>query len=761
MNSLSRVLKISVWWLALSGGILVQLGLARCVRAQESARQAQLEEVEGNLAVLWAQVHETPESFQAWNILLTSETMAVHARAWAEGLELSPEQLQILREEARQRVLKQWREARPQDAGPELVLIFAISGPGAQEEALLDLVERFPSDPVPVERAAMARLNRGDQPGARVLLEDFLRRSSDNPAAYRLLVSHEQVLGNSEKASQWLLRWVELAPSDPVLLSTWLSSGMDDREPRRTAELVARRLATIEPDERTLGLCSKLARKRNGAFQSQGRSCLAQLAARTDKSNLANRAAMTLTELTVAEGDWSRAMEAIGELPDELRLQTTLRIVNRIPVPDGCKDRIRLVRGLLPQEGGHEEAVSLAHSLFECAGRTGARALFVQLLREAPARKLRALVDAWSWELNGAIQGELPAESAEVVAERLREEPTVKEAWGALERIYRVEGRHEARLSLLQRWRRSLPDSFRNSEALQLADELVRQERFDEAAAFLRGRLNQGHDGRLSEELRKILIVSGNVDASRQVVRDLENRGDEDSLALAHYLSARLALEQGDARAAEGAAWAQIDSARPRRESALILLTLATQAQGEESAGRLAARLCADYRHALDLRGNGNCAASLLMEIGSASAAKAALAQGQQKLPDNVQGLRSLGASAKSLEDWQLAERIFERMLELESKRKSGGWVGLAQVYSGRRDLGALEQLLTRGRRELESLPVEFLIALGRGHLQLDSPRRAIDLLLEARTALPEGSEPAYINADLRKAYTAFGGKEE
>ncbi len=89
MNNISSGGKAGVWWRGLCGLVLVLLVLAGPAQAQDPARQKQLEELEANLAVLRQQVEETPDSFRAWNSLLTAETMAVYSRAWGQGLELS------------------------------------------------------------------------------------------------------------------------------------------------------------------------------------------------------------------------------------------------------------------------------------------------------------------------------------------------------------------------------------------------------------------------------------------------------------------------------------------------------------------------------------------------------------------------------------------------------------------------------------------------------------------------------------------------
>jgi TPR repeat protein len=153
------------------------------------------------------------------------------------------------------------------------------------------------------------------------------------------------------------------------------------------------------------------------------------------------------------------------------------------------------------------------------------------------------------------------------------------------------------------------------------------------------------------------------------------------------------------------------------------------------------------------------CAAGLLAEAGAGEAAAGFLRQRAGELPEDVGELRNVAGTAQQAGQLDVAEQAMRRILEVDPRSESG-WTHLGVFLEKQERLEDLERLLERARRELPAPPVDLLRAVGRARVAAADALGGLEALQEARAALPPGSEPGWLDHELRNAYAAFGRQQ-
>jgi hypothetical protein len=739
-----------------------------------------------------------------WGTVMMSVTMLEHRRAQLEGR--APDA-----EGAQEALLERWAAARPGSAGPELFRLFRVENQAARLPGVLGLAARHPDDPLVLSHAGMLLRSFGRTAEAGELLEAHAERHPEKGSAWRLLAEHYGSLQNETRVIGAVRRWAEAAPDDPTLIEGWTSAGLDRVDPEATARLIERFLEQPHDRAEALEVCGRLARAEGSPHRAAARRCVVRFAAGAPSSSAASgepsdepgpgaeasaqmaeqtreRAIGLLAELAAAEGDWSSLLESLETLEPAARGRALVASARRIEAPAQCSERIELLRAALTDVGSDistdanadgTSRQSIASAVRGCEQRPAAQDLFLGLLEGAPPEQVPSVLGAWVSRVNGVVRGEVPAGTASLLEARLERDPAAGELYRALATVYELEGEAERRFELLSRWSERAPESMRAQEATDLAWELAASGETEAAVALLEDRLARAFSPQEAELLWQILAEPAvpadaewpdeaawleAVERADRWVGELIASGDPYRAAFGHVLAARGALLRGDAASAERHYLEAVRSSEhPRDEWVTEMMSALADSAGAERLAEIALAVCEltplQQRH----RGRDACATTLLARSGNAEAvSKLAEATGapslSEALPEDEPSLTSLAFAVQD-SDPELAERAWRRLLELDPMDE-GVWGNYAAFLDRQGRHEEVEALLPLLRERFEEPSSHLLRTVARARLGLGRPEGSIDLLEEARAALPAGANPAWIDAELREAHAAIGRRE-
>ncbi|HVS62411.1 MAG TPA: hypothetical protein VMT85_02790 [Thermoanaerobaculia bacterium] len=734
--------------------------------------EEQLEQVfAAALAISDDEAAEPMHVLQAWGTVMMSATVLEARRAQELGRASDAEQVQDA-------LLERWRELRPAAAGPDLMRLLQIQDQEARAPGLLELVESHPDDPLVLSQVGTTLRSLGQAARVTELLEAHAERHPTSGSAWRLLAEHYGSQQNQTLEISALVRWAEAKPDDPALIDRWLGAGLDRLEPEASARLLERFFDRPRDDPRALETCARLARVEDSPHRSAARRCVARVAGSSreddDGARARERAIGVLAELAAAEGDWTSLLDSLEALEPEARGRALVASAYRIGAPSHCSQRIELLRAALPgapAEGSLHSSIATAARA--CDQRPAARSLFLDLLESAPSDRVARVLGAWASRVNGVLRGDVPAGAAAVLEARLEREPRSGDLYRALDSVYELAGEPDRRLELLQRWMENAPDSMGSREVTALAWELAARGETGEAVGLLERRLGRSFSQEEAELLWQIYAEPAvpddeewpdeaawreGLERADRWAGELIAGGEPSRAAFGHVLAARGAIFRDDLAAAERHYLEALGTIEhPRDEWVTEMLGALSDSASAERIAEIALLACEQTAMTQRHRGRGACATTLLSRSGNVEAV-AEITALVGELPDDEDSLLSLAFSAQQA-DPELAERAWRRLLELDPMDATvwGNFAGFLAKH-GRAE--EIEALLAQARERFGRVPSGLLQTVGRARIASNQPEGAIEILEEARAALPAGADPAWVDADLREAYAAIGGRE-
>ena len=290
---------------------------------------------------------------------------------------------------------------------------------------------------------------------------------------------------------------------------------------------------------------------------------------------------------------------------------------------------------------------------------------------------------------------------------------------------------------------------MRDEQVLDLAEQLVRHDRSGDAVALLEERLERGFRPLLAEALWAADLDLDGAAAAERLATRLAAAEHPAEAAFGERLLARGALLRGDLAAAESHFWKAQDPERLDPELAVELLTVIGLQGGDAVLAAAAGRLCADGGgpYAEDPR----CAANLLtgMRRGDLAATAIPGLTGEE----TAEELTRIASLARTAGRSDLQEQATRRLLEVDPLNDSG-WSALGSLLEEQGRVDELVALLARSRDVYPEPPVTLARSAGRA-LTASDPTRAVEVLLEARDALPAKADwsRSWIDHELRGAY--------
>ena len=698
---------------------------------------------------------------QTWGVVLMDAVVLERRKAMAgapEGAEPPP----VDGEAVTERVLERWHEARPDSAGPDLFRAFRLQqDPEAKRAAILAALEHYPDDPLAVSAATNEMRHAGESERAREVVEGFASRHPDRSIAYQFLA--QDAGDNVTRISEILGRWARALPRDPKLVSALMGSNLARNDPEAAGRILDAYFASRPGKAEDFQACREVAERGPESFRAAARACVARTAADSDAPAwVVEQATSTLVGAAAAEGDWNGLLSALGQLEPAARARALAAAANKVPAPERCADRVALLSEAAKSLGDDESFYSAAAgSLLPCAHQPAADRLFLDLLRRAPESRVANVLGRWVSRVNGEVHGDLPAGAIGVLEERLQEEPEGSRLYRALDLAYQASGEEEKRFALLGRWQQAAPDTFWPDEALELAGAYLARGKPGEAVKVLEHQLERNFSPKVVEALWELYQETQGDQRAESFADELISSGDPARAGSGHHMAARSALERGDFGAAERHYWKALESERVEGKDVgvelLATMTLAGESTQLEPTAR---RICQEAHLAQNASEVPECAARLLTRVGQGEAASHFLQAQAANLPTDLESLRSMARTAESAGQTDVAERALRRILELDPKAESS-WAGLGLFFEKQGRADEVLDLLDRSRDQFSPPPVDLARCAARALTTAGEPKRAIELLLEARGALPatagaEWSRDA-VNKDLRDAYAALG----
>ena len=692
---------------------------------------------------------------QTWNAVLMEAVTVERVKELAGGPEADMAG-------AVERVLKRWHEARPDAAGPDLFRAFRLQqDPEAKRAAILAILERYPDDAFAVWQAINELQNAGETGRARELAEGFASRHPDRSIAYRFLVWNAR--GNLTQMAEALERWARALPHDPELVSSLIGTDLPRRDPEVASRILDAYFAGDPGKAEDFEACRLVAEHGPASFQATAWACVARAAADPEApKEVVERATSTLVAAAAAEGDWDKLFSALDTLKPAARARALVSASFQVPAPERCADRVALLSEATNALGDEDESLygAASSSLYPCAGQPAAEKLFLDLIRRTPESRILDVLSRWIIRVNGVPRGELPPGAVAALEHRLLEEPDGSGLYGGLDLVYEASGDRDKRFELLGRWRRDDPSSFSGDEATELASGLAERGKEAEAIAVLEEHFDRGLRPEGIEALWALYLGSKGTERAERFAEDLIASDDDYRAGLGHQLAARSALERGDFAGAERHYWKALEGTAPPRGAEVELLATIALAGDSEQLEPAAQRICQETKLARDPNQVPECAAELLTRAGQGEAASRFLEAQSSNLPSDLESLRGLASTAEAAGKSEVVERARRRILELDPK-DGNNWAGLGLFLEKQGRAEEVADLLDRSRDRFTPPPLNLARAAGRALTAAGEPKRAIEILLEARGALPatEGGEWArsWINKELRDAYEALG----
>lgn len=705
---------------------------------------------------------EPLQTLQAWGVVMMNAVMVERVRS-ITGLKPGSPPRPANAQAAMERVLERWHRERPESGGPELLRVLRLQhDPATKRAALLQLLDRYPDDPLVVWQAANELRQAGETQQATAVVEDFAERNPKRSVAYHLLA--QDAGSNVTRRSEILQRWARALPGDSGLVGFAIGSELARQDPAATERILQDFFETSPGKADDFQACRQVAEKGPAEFRPEAQACIARIAAdpRTP-SELAKQATTAMLAAAAAEGNWNGLLSALDDLEPAARAQALVVAADRIPAPQRCADRVAILSELLNLLGSDDDLYSpAAASLGPCSARPEARSLYVTLIQQAPPARLPEVVRRWETSRGNQAGSGLPAGGIAALEQRLRNEPRAAGIYGALDLAYKTSGDEEKRFQLLRRWQRDAPRSFTGAQAVGLAQAFERRAQPDEAIAVLEGQVRSGGGvvPNAVNELWRLYGETGSPARADSFADELLSSGSSYLEGLGHHLAARSDLTRRDFAGAESHYWKALES--HVNSSAVATELLAAIATSGDTRGleSTAEKICRQTELARNSKDVPACAASLLARAGQTRAASHSLQAQAAGLPDDLESLRTLAATARTAGQMEVAERALRRILEIDPKDENN-WVQLGLVLESRGRTDELVDLLDRSRQQFPTPPVSLARAAGRALASTNQPERGIRILVEARNDLPAGDSGKWnrreIDAELRQAYAALG----
>src|SRR5262249_50280778 len=144
----------------------------------------------------------------------------------------------------RDRIFAEWKAARPDDATPYLAQMQGSVPPEKMDDAVLDLVPRFPDDPRLLSRAAQILVGRDQAKSAEEMLNAALARHPERSELYGAAIGFYRTLSNETRRREVVEAWIERQPGNPDALRNWLMDELmkpaSARDPREASGRIER-----------------------------------------------------------------------------------------------------------------------------------------------------------------------------------------------------------------------------------------------------------------------------------------------------------------------------------------------------------------------------------------------------------------------------------------------------------------------------------------------------------------------------------------
>lgn len=703
---------------------------------------------------------ETPFlTLQAWGSILAQAAVVERIRGSvgsASGT-VPPPRDAAAAEEA---LLDRWQRLRPDSGGPDLFRAFRVRDPEARRAAIVALLDRYPQDPLVLSQATHELRTAGEVERATAALENFVARNPERSVGYSLLTSDAR--GNETRTAEVLERWAQALPGDPAMVTRWLQSRLPKQRPEATHRMLSEFFAGRPSGEASLNACIDVLREGGEPFADAARACVAEVAADPASSEHASkRATSAMVGVAAESGDWSRLLTTLDALEPQARVSALITAARELEAPARCGDRIELLTAASEALGNEDsEYAGVASALAPCFEAQEARALFLAVLREAPAGAAERIVRSQLIIMNGAWRGELPEGTVEALEGLLEQDPDAPALFSALDIAYQLGDADEKRFDLLRRWQHLGGPSFRGEQAVALASALAARDQPEEAVAVLEPQLEKSFDHRVADLLWALYRQTEGEERADRLAEKLMASDNPSKEQAGHRLAARSAVARQELGAAEAQYWKALEGQAPHLDVAVELLLTVSLSGDTARLEPTAVRICEETKLRDPKSGVPQCAADLLTRAGQADAAAGVLASRDGDLPADLDALRNLSATAQAAGDLELAERALRRTLEIDPGNDSN-WLGLGLFFEKQGRFEEVADLLQRSRERFSPPPFLLARAAARALTAADQPRRAIPILLEARGALPdtEGGQwgRSWANHELREAYEALG----
>lgn len=753
---------IALLWMA--SAIVIAAGGLPALAQGGSTETPDLEAMEAELegafqAALEMSDEEPVHVLQAWGSVLMQAVMVERARAMSEageGVEPPPLDHQAVTEA----VLDRWQRLRPEAGGPELFRALGLQDPAEKRAAVAALLDRHPDDPLVVWQAVNELRQAGEATRATEVLHSFLARNPDRPLAHRFLA--QDARGNQTRLADVLERWSRATPGDPDLVMAWLASDLPRQDLEATYRVLDELFARGPTGENGFRACLQILRMDLGSHADRARACVARFAGDPDvPDRVAEQATSALVGLAAGEGDWSSLLAALDSLEPADRVRALLSAALELEKPRQCGevlDLLTVASEALGEEGSSYATV--ASALRGCSHQPAAQELFLSLLRQVPAEQAAGVVHRWVSRTNGVWRGELPPGAAGVLERRLDEDPASPRLLEALDVVHQIEGRGDRRFEILRRWHRLDPQSLRSEHVVALAHGLADRGEADASVELLEGRLESRIEPEVVDALWALYLGGDDPERAERFAADLLAGGEPWQARAGHLLLARSALVREDLAAAEARYWKALETDVPRPDLAVELLAALSWHGDTERLAGVARRLCEETALAGRADEVPGCAADLLTRAGRGEEAAGFLAARAADLPEDVESLRELARTAQAAGEAEVAERALRQALELDP-RSEESWTGLGRFLEEQGRAEEVAELLERSRERFSPPPSYLYRSAGRALTAEGQPRRAIAVLQEARSTLPQGEggdwSRGWIDAELREAYRVLG----
>jgi uncharacterized protein len=742
--------------------ILVFLaGTVRPAPAQEEGEAPDLAAMEAHLeesfrAALEMETDEPMFVLQAWGAVVMQAVIVDRVRRIEETGEPGG---RGETEAATDAILRRWQRERPESGGPALFRAFEIEEPEARTTALLAVHAEHPEDPMVVSSVVNHLRTVGEAERASEVVRRYADANPRESFSYGMLL--RDASDNRTRQLEILVRWSAALPGDPALARAWFDR-LTDRDPEADARIAEALFRSRPAGDAGLSACLAVLQYGGAALAEPALACVARIVGDpASDEHTAQRAATTLVERAAAEGDWNGFLSALDALEPERRAAALITAAHAL-VPERCTEALNLLTLALEAPGDSETGHASASSvLARCGDRPEARALSLEIVRQAPEASLGQVLHRWVHQVNGRWTGDLPAGTIDVLEERL-EHPGEGPGglYRALDLAYQAEGLEDERMAFLERWETSEDGGISAEAAMELAWSLAQRGDLETAIAVLERQRKRATSFESLAALWALYARAEGAEGAERFAGELISSGSTWEARHGHRLAGRGAVDRGDLAAAERHYWQALAPDFGDEELALELLAVLGWADESADLEASARRICEETDLARSAAEVPGCATRLLARLGRGDAAADLLAEQVADLPDDVDALRELFRSARAAGDSEAAEAAAHRMMELDPVSRAG-WGELASLLEEQGRADELLALLDRQRGEDRPPMLGVYRATGRALVAAGRPEEAITLLTEARRAQPEGEEGSWargwIDQELRAAYGAVG----